>query len=158
MSSGVSPRVSASADQSLARVGAANLRRIAVRDGRSYYVANLTGGGLCVTITFPGERDPFVGYSCSPDFPSAKRPLLDVSRFAGSVGAPVIRLFEGFAADAVTTVELVTDSGTRVIVPVKDNVYVRTTDLPDEPVQIILARDSAGSVISRLCLARGVCP
>jgi hypothetical protein len=157
MTAGVQPRLPASAQESLARVGAANLRRIATRDGRSYYVANRAGGGHCMTITSVGDRNPFVGYLCSPDFPSPKQPLLDESAFGGSLDSPVVRRLEGFAADGVTSVELVTAAGSRATAPVEDNVYLRTEGLPNEVVREIAALDSAGKQIYKVCLVRGGC-
>jgi hypothetical protein len=157
MSAGVQPRLPASAQESMARVGAANLRRIATRDGNSYYVADRAGGGLCLTITHAGDRNPFVGYLCSPDFPSPKQPLADESVFGGSVEAPVVRRLEGFAADGVAGVEVIAVDGSRVTTPVQDNVYLRTEDLPSERVREIVAVDSAGSPLYSMCLVRGGC-
>ncbi len=158
MAAGVSPRLPATAKQSLARVGAANLRRIATRDGNSYYVANRAGGGLCVTIAHSGDRNPLIGYLCSPDFPSPKLPLLDESVFGGgTIDSPVVTRLEGFAADGVATVEVVTVTGSRVTTPVEDNVYLRTDDLPNEPVRQIAALDSEGKQIYAECLRRGAC-
>jgi len=157
MSAGVEPRLPASAQESMARVGAANLRRIATRDGDSFYVADRAGGGHCVTITHAGERNPFAGYLCSPDFPSQKQPLADESVFGGSPEAPVVRRLEGFAADGVAGIEVVTVSGSRVTTSAEDNVYLRTDRLPSERVREIVAVDSAGSPIYSMCLMRGGC-
>jgi hypothetical protein len=154
MSSGVSPRVPTSAQDSLTRVGAAHLRLIATRDGRSYYVANLAGGGLCVTITWPGDPNPFIGYECSPDFPSSKRPVLDKSVFASPPGAPVVvRRLEGFAADGVASIEVIADDGSRIQVPVEDNVYLKTADLPTAPIREVVALDAAGAKLATVLQA-----
>ena len=157
MATGTQPRLAASEQESLARVGAAHLRRIATRDGRSYYVANRAGGGLCLTITYAGDPNPFVGYRCSPDFPSPEQPLADESVFAGSLDAPVVRRIEGFAADGVATVAVVTADGSRVTTPVEDNVYLRTDGLPTEPVREIVALDPTGNQLYSQCLTRGGC-
>jgi hypothetical protein len=156
MSAGVMPRLPASAQESPARVQAANFRRIATREGTSYYVADREGGGLCVTINYLGTRHPFSGYLCSPDFPSPKMPILDETVFGGPLAAPVVRRLEGFAADGVASVELVTVAGTHADAEVEDNVYLRTNDLPHEVVCEINARAADGSVIYRLDLRR--CP
>jgi hypothetical protein len=109
-------------------------------------------------ITYPGDRHPFVGYSCAPDFPSPKRPLLDESVFGGgSPEAPVVTRLEGFAADGVASVEVVSVDGTRASTSVEDNVYMRTEDLPKEAVRSIVARDAEGSPIYTWCLLRGGC-
>lgn len=157
MAAGFTPRLPASAKESLARVQGANLRRIATREGTSYYVADLEGGGLCVTINYPSTRHPFSGYSCSPDFPSPKRPVLDESVFGGSPAAPVVRRLQGFAADGVARVEVVTVNGTHVDAAVEDNVYLRTKNLPGEVACEINARDADGSVIYRFGLMPGRC-
>lgn len=157
MSAGVQPRLPASAQESMARVGAANLRRIATRDGDSFYVADRAGGGHCLTITHAGERNPFVGYLCSPDFPSPKQPIEDESAFGGSPEAPVVRRLEGFAADGVASIEVVTVNGSRVTTPVQNNVYLRTDGLPNDPLREIVAIDSAGSPLFSMCLMRGGC-
>jgi hypothetical protein len=157
MSAGVEPRLPASAQESMARVGAANLRRIATRDGDSFYVADRAGGGHCLTITHDGDRNPFVSYLCSPDFPSPKQPIEDESAFGGSPEAPVVRRLEGFAADGVASIEVVTVNGSRVTTSVQDNVYLRTDGLPRERVREIVAADSAGSPIYTMCLLHGGC-
>jgi len=158
MAAGVEPRLPASTEASMARVGAANLRRIATRDGNSYYVANRAGGGLCVTIVHRGDRTPFSGYLCSPDFPSPKMPIADESVFgAGSIDDPIVTRLEGFAADGVASVEVVTLSGSRAAADVEDNVYLRTDDLPRERVREISALNARGSVIYKICLMRGGC-
>jgi hypothetical protein len=50
-------------------------------------------------------------HSCSRDFPSAERPVLDRSTFAGAPDAPVSQRLEVFAADSVAAVELATVGG-----------------------------------------------
>jgi len=150
MASGVSPRVPASAKESLARVGAAHLRLIAIRDGRSYYVANLAGGGLCVTITWPGDPYPLIGYMCSPKFPSPEQPVADKSALAGTPSAPIVRRLEGFAADGVASIEVIAEDGSSVTVPVEDNVYLKTDGLPNAPVREIVALDSADAKLVTL--------
>ena len=157
MASGVSPRLPASAQESLARVRASDLRRIAARDGSSYYVAHRHGGGLCVMISHPGDQHPFSSYFCSPDFPSPKQPVLDESVFGGSLDAPVIRRLEGFAADGVAKVAVLTAGGSEAETLVQDNVYVRTEGLPKESVLGIIARDAEGTAVYKFCVVRGGC-
>ena len=64
----------ASAQESLARVGAAHLREIATRDGLSYYVADRVGAGLCVTIT-----DVYLKADGLPNVPVQEIVALDAS-------------------------------------------------------------------------------
>jgi hypothetical protein len=149
MASGVSPRLPASAEESLARVRASDLRRIATRNGSAYYAADRRGGGLCVMVSHPGF--------CSPDFPSPKQPILDESVFGGSLDAPVIRRLEGFAADGVASVAVLTAGGSEAETPVQDNVYERTEELPKESVRGIVARDAKGMAVYRFCVVRGGC-
>lgn len=157
MAAGVSPRLPASAGESLARVRASDLRRIATRGGRSYYVANRRGGGHCVTITYSGDQHPFSSYLCSPDFPSPKKPILDESMFGSSPDTPVIRRLEGFAADGVVSVAVLTANGSQAETAVEDNVYVRAEGLPREGIRGIVARDAEGKVVYTICFARGGC-
>ncbi len=153
MATGFSVRVPASAQESLTRAKAAHLRLIATRDGRSYYVANLAGGGLCVTITWPGDPDPLRGYLCSPNFPSPRQPVADKSAFAGAPEAPKVRRLEGFAADGVTAIEVIAANGSRVTTPVEDNVYLRTDGLPRTPVREVLALDASGQPVATVLTA-----
>jgi hypothetical protein len=161
MASGVSPRIPTSAQEDLGRVGGAHLRQIAERDGRAYFVSDLRGGGLCVTIRATDDPSGSWGYTCSPDFPSAARPLLDESVFwglRGSTPEPRIVRLEGFADDSVASVGVMSADGrVEALTPVQDNVYLRTDDLPDGPVGGIVALDASGARVYDLCYVRGGC-
>lgn len=121
-------------------------------------MANLAGGGLCVSISPATDPGPRAGYQCSPDFPSARRPLLDESVFGGSPQEPVLTRLEGFAADGVARVAVITDAGERTAeTAVEDNVYLRTDGLPSDRVRGIVALDSAGAPLYTYCIAGGGC-
>jgi hypothetical protein len=161
MASGVSPRIPTSAQEDLGRAGGAHLRQIAERDRRAYFVSDLRGGGLCVTIRATDDPSGSWGYTCSPDFPSAARPLLDESVFwglRGSTPEPRIVRLEGFADDSVASVGVMSADGrVEAVTPVQDNVYLRTDDLPDGPVGGIVALDASGARVYDLCYVRGGC-
>ncbi len=159
MASGVSPRIPASQEEDLARFGATSLRQIAVRDGRAYFVANLRGGGLCVSIGQVGDARVLGSISCSPNFPSSARPILDQSIFQGPVEQPRITRLEGFADDSVGSVGIVTASGAlTAVTPVENNVYSRSEGLPTEPVSEIVALDANGRRVYSACFVRTGCP
>jgi hypothetical protein len=161
MASGVSPRIPLSAQADLERARAAHLRKIAERDGRAYFVSDRKGGGLCVTIRSVADPSGSWGYTCSPDFPSAARPLLDESVFWGLRGEtvePRIVRLEGFADDSVASVGVLSADGrVEAVTPVQDNVYLRTDDLPVGAVGGIVALDANGARVYDECYVRGGC-
>jgi hypothetical protein len=159
MTNGVSPRTPSSTQEDLARVGAADLRQIAERDGTRYFVANRQGGGLCVSLSHEGDRHLLVEWMCSTDFPSPKEPVLDKSVFGrGTIEAPQITRLEGFAADGVASVGVLTQSGDLDgVTDVEDNVYQRVDDLPDGVARGIVALDAAGRRVYVECLSREGC-
>jgi hypothetical protein len=103
------------------------LQLLASRDGINFYAARRADGHVCVAVDeAPGApADKIVGcdlgnpsVSGTPAFPSPQRPIIDFSRFSQGT-----RL-AGFAADGVSAVELVDDSGAVIATaPVSDNVY-----------------------------------
>lgn len=150
MASGVSPRLPASTEEELARFGASALRQIAVRDGNAFFVANLRRGGLCVSVTPAGSAEVLGSITCSPDFPSSSRLLLDQSRFSGSISNPRLERLQGFAANGVASVGIITATGAVTsVTPVVDNVYSRVSDLPTEQTSPdkIIALDANGDQI-----------
>jgi hypothetical protein len=158
MAAATSPRVDASARVDLDRVGASNLRVIATRQDRSFYVADRVGGGLCVTSGPANDPQALMSFACAPDFPSADQPLLDESSFGGSLDAPTVRRFTGFADDSVASVGLRLVGGEVAgTTPVEDNVYLASASLPEQPVSEILAFDKRGDIIYSVCVKRGGC-
>lgn len=154
----LAPRVAASEQEDLARVAAASLRRIATRGDRAYYVADLRGGGLCVSIGALDGPRLLGSISCSPDFPSPERPIYDESTFRGPIRRPYANRLEGFAADGVASVAFLTlDGDVEAVTPVRDNVYLRTEGLPDEPVGGFVAFDANGARIYELCFVAAAC-
>lgn len=156
----VSPRVPAFRQDDLARLREASLREIAVKDGRAYFVADAREGGLCVSIGSVGAPELLGSITCSPDFPSPSRPILDQSRFVrhGTNANPSLARLEGFAANGVASVGVVTVSGRlEAVTPVEDNVYLRTDSLPAESILELVALDANGKRLYSECWARGGC-
>jgi hypothetical protein len=154
----LAPRVAASEQENLARVAAASLRRIATRGDRAYYVADLRGGGLCVSIGALDGPRLLGSISCSPDFPPPERPIYDESTFRGPIARPYANRLEGFAADGVASVGFLTvDGDVAAVTPVRDNVYLRTEGLPEEPVGGFVAFDANGARIYDLCFVAAAC-
>lgn len=154
MIAGDSPRAPVPIEKQFARVRAAQLRQIAVRDGRVYFAADRAGGGFCGAVGRTGDSRLFGSILCSPDFPSASRPILDRSAFIGPPAEPRVTRLEGFAADGVASVAVLTAGGdVAAVTPVEHNVYLRTEDLPDERVAGIVALAPSGEVIHTYCLA-----
>jgi hypothetical protein len=158
LTDGVSPRLPASQQEDLARLGAASLRQIATRDGRAFYVATRRGAGLCVSVGALGATDPIGDILCARDFPSASRPVLDRSTFVGTPSEPHVTRLEGFAADGVSHVGVLTKSGDiTALTMVQDNVYLRTEGLPIGAVAGIVAFDEDASRLYTACITGG-CP
>jgi hypothetical protein len=170
MASGVSPREASSTAQDRARFEASSFRQIATRGNRAFFVADRSGGGLCLSVADVDDPDVLGSIGCSPDFPSAERPIFDESRirarvvydgkgrFAGLDEPQTAIRLEGFAADGVASIALLmTDGDVEAVTPVEDNVYHRVGDLPAEPIAGIVALAADGSRIYTLCMARGGC-
>ena len=170
MASGVSPRDPASEQEDRARFDASSFRQIATRGNRAFFVADTSGGGLCVSVADIGDPDVIGSIRCSPDFPSAARPVLDESqfrmqpildnrgRFRGLAEPITARRLEGFAADGVASIGLLTAEGDiEAITPVEDNVYLRTDGLPTGPIAAIVALDSEGNRVYSQCMRRKGC-
>lgn len=68
MASGVSPRDPASPQQDRARFEASGFRQIATRGNRAFFVADRSGGGLCISIADLGDPDVIGSIGCSPDY------------------------------------------------------------------------------------------
>jgi len=170
MASGVSPRSPASQAQGRARFEASSFRQIATRGNRAFFVADRSGGGLCISVADVDDPDVLGSIGCSPDFPSAERPSFDERRiglgvvydskggFRGLERRLTVLRLEGFAADGVATVALLMPDGRiEAVTPVEDNVYHRLDALPTEPIAGIVALDPEGHRICTQCIARGGC-
>lgn len=158
MASGVSPRVPASQRQDLERFSASSLRQIATRDGHAFFVATRQEGGLCVSVGVLGSDRILGSIICSPDFPSRSMPILDQSTFGGSPEMPSVTRLEGFAADSVATVGILTSNGNvEAKTPVRDNVYSRVDGFPDQTVLGVVALDENGDRLHVLCFWRSGC-
>jgi hypothetical protein len=170
MASGVSPREPASGSRDRARFEASSFRQIATRGGRAFFVADRSGGGLCTSIADVDDPDVIGSIGCSPDFPSPARPIFDHSlfrarqvfdkhgRFRGLSEPLTATRFEGFAADGVPTVALVTvDGDMEAVTAVENNVYLWTDELPSEPIAAIVALDAQGNRIYTQCMLRKGC-
>jgi hypothetical protein len=170
MASGVSPRDPASEQEDRARFEASSFRQIATRGNRVFFVADRSGGGLCVSVADIGDPDVIGSIGCSPDFPSAERPIFDESRiharviydskgrFRGLAEPQTAMRLEGFAADGVASVALLTVEGAiEAVTPVEDNVYLRTEGLPTEPIAAIVALDADGNRLYSQCMVRKGC-
>lgn len=158
MANGTSPRLPASRREDMERFGASSLRQIAERDGHTFFVARRRDGGLCVSVGVTGSARVLRSIACSPDFPSGKMPILDASTVRGSPQLPASIRLEGFAADGVAAVGILTTSDTiEAQTPVQDNVYSRAEEVPMENVAGIVALDRDGDRLYALCFARTGC-
>lgn len=169
MASGVSPRVPASKEEDRARFQAASFRQIATRGNQAFFVADRSGGGLCTSIASIDDPNVIGSIGCSPDFPSAKRPIFDQSlfrarqiyengRFRGLTEPLTATRLEGFAADGVAGVGVLTvDGSIEAVTPVGDNVYLRVEGLPTEPIAAIVALDAEGNRLYSQCMVRKGC-
>lgn len=143
--------------------GGARVGVIAEHDGRAFYV--LRGSGEVCYAVGPVGGDPRLASAICPGaerppFPSPERPILDRSVFEvteRNQQAPYVTRLEGFAADAVRRVAIVTVQGERHTAPVVDNVYT-STRLPRATVREIVALDAAGHPLYAMCVQRGGCP
>jgi hypothetical protein len=137
-------------DEAIAELGfPATLHLIASRDGVTFYAARRADGHVCVAIdTAPGAAG-HKAVACDlgnpslagePAFPSPERPILDFSRFSSG------SRLAGFAADGVTTVDLLDHAGNVIAsAPVSDNVYADAN--PPASGTAVEAVDSHGEVV-----------
>jgi hypothetical protein len=154
------------------RLGAVSaIRRIAVAQGRAYFVIEERDGTRCYAVGSV-EADHFGQIACVPDFPSPSLPILNLAVFHGvapaegpnihgdsaSAAPCCLWRLEGFAADGVASVGVVTVRGDlTAITSVENNVYTRLKDLPTEPIEAFVALDHDGTRIYTECLARKGC-
>jgi hypothetical protein len=135
-------------DEAMAELGfPSTLQLIASRDGIDFYAARRADGHVCVAVDAAPGAAAHKGVGCDlgnpslpgePAFPSPERPIFDFSRFGGHLA--------GFAADGVSTVELL-DAGGNVIAsaPVIDNVYAEAD--PPAGGAAVEALDAEGTVV-----------
>ena len=157
---GESPRVPATGPKARLRDASTEVRQLASRNGRNYFVIENAGGDRCFAVGPVEKREYVFGQvSCtrSPVFPSPERPIFDFSVFSG-LDSPRVRRIEGFAADGVAMVGVVTaDGNLEALTDVETNVYSREGGLPKEPVRALVALDADGERIYSMCLVRGGC-
>lgn len=131
-----------------------DVRLIAHREGRSFYVfePKTPDGQRCFAIGRDGQPQPG-GILCpgrgeADGFPSPRYPILDMSTIGADRQDPAMRVItlQGFAADAITNVGIRIGSKIEAETPVVDNVYVRTSGLPEEGGEIV-GLDEQGHVI-----------
>ncbi|HEX4732904.1 MAG TPA: hypothetical protein VH247_00710 [Thermoleophilaceae bacterium] len=136
----------------LLRLG--DIRLVAHRDGRSFYILEprTPAGQRCFAIGLDGRPQPG-GILCparneADAFPSPRYPILDISTIGADVHNPAMRVItlQGFAADAIASVGVRVGSQIEAETPVVDNVYVRTSGLPEQTGDIV-ALDQQGHVI-----------
>lgn len=138
-------RVSAAMALALRREGVAVRARVmATRNGKQF-VRLGAGGDHCFGVGPAGAAQ--VGFTCSDAFPSAQRPILDLSTFGADDGGPIHVLdAEGFAADGVASIALQDADGTILArAPVRGNVYSFTA--PPQSAVRVAALDGKGSVL-----------
>jgi hypothetical protein len=135
-------------DEAMTELGfPSTLQLIASRDGIDFYAARRADGHVCVAIDAAPGAAAHKGVGCDlgnpslpgePAFPSPARPIFDFSRFGGQLA--------GFAADGVSTVELL-DAGGNVLAsaPVTDNVYADAD--PPAGGAAVEALDAQGAVV-----------
>jgi hypothetical protein len=132
-----------------------DIRLIAHREHTSFYVIEpkTPEGQRCFAVGRDGEPQPFGVIDCpskeeAAAFPSPRYPILDLSTIGADRDNPAMRVIalRGFAADAVKSVAIRVGDNLEAETPVINNVYTRTSGLPDESGEIV-ALDDHGSVI-----------
>lgn len=132
-----------------------DIRLIAHRDSTSFYVIEpkTAEGQRCFAIGRDGDPQPFGVIDCpskqeADSFPSPRYPILDVSSIGADRDNPSMRVLslEGFAADAVKNVGILVGGKLEAETPVVNNVYIRTSDLPDRSGEVVALGDD-GRVI-----------
>jgi len=158
---GVSPSdVPASKRAQLDAVGSTGIRQIAVRDGRAFFVIDKSDGSHCYAVGDEGDSNLFGGIECPATsfFPTPAHPILDMSvvRLSPADPRPTLTRLEGFAADGVARVAVITASGqVTADTPVIDNVYsAQGNQLPDQPINGLVAFGADGTQLYSQCLAR----
>lgn len=122
-----------------------DIRLIAHREGRSFYVIEPRKPGVarCFAIGRDGQPQPggilCVDKQLAARFPSPRYPMLDMSTIGADRTNPAMRVIalEGFAADAIKSVAVRVGLKIEAETPVVDNVYVRTSGLPDKGGEIV---------------------
>jgi hypothetical protein len=160
---GVSPSdVPASKREQLESVGSTRIRQIAVRDGRTFFVIDKSDGSHCYAVGDEGDSNLFGGIECpaASYFPTPTHPILDMSAVrlspTDSQRQLTLMRLEGFAADGVASVAVITASGQITAdTPVIDNVYsAQGNQLPDQPINGLVAFGADGKQLYSQCLTR----
>lgn len=143
----LSPRV-----QSVLQDGGAEavLTLIGNRENIAFYTAPGDGGGLCYAVG-PEATGGIMAIGCpndnqrALDFPSDANPILDFSPVEVSGESTTLMELDGFAADGVSKVGLVTTSGTTHWAAVRGNLYHLA--VPASPARAIIAADASGAEV-----------
>jgi hypothetical protein len=141
-------------DEPLATVK--SVRLIANRGGYTFYIIELNDQ-RCFAFGHVGKDQLFGTPECPAvsgyEFPTPEHPVLDKSIVEASVDKPNPHIFrlQGFAADAVKEIAFRRANGELVArTPVRDNVYLRSTGLPDDT-DTIVALDASGKELWSNC-------
>ena len=137
-------------------VGAINARRLALRDGRTFYRLARRDGTVCYSVNTTSVEDRIGGAMCpltATAFPSAARPILDFSLFEATShvrGNMYLVDGQGFAADGVASVALLDESGRRIArAPATGNVYALDVP-PGQVATTIAAYADDGTEVARI--------
>jgi hypothetical protein len=140
------------------RLGVVNATLLAVRGGRAYYLLH-SAHGPCAATGAADKLGDLGSVDCPlGPFPTAERPLLDLSVYEATVhdeGDLSLYRAEGLTADGVAVVAFVRADGTVALrVPVNRNVY-SSTSVPSGPIAAVVALDRGGKQLWRSGLTRG---
>lgn len=129
------------------------------RNGVSFYTAVSDRGQPCfLTSRAEAPRAEFSTVACLGEaaslVPSRARPLVDFSAFRQTAGEtlPKVSWLTGFAADEVSSVGVIDQSGGVHAVSVRDNIYA-SRDVPGLRVTALVAYSASGTEIYRQSLA-----
>jgi hypothetical protein len=146
------------------RFGVSGITQVGVTKGHAFYVIHRMNGPDCYAVGLSGGTQLFGLASCGDDtltasFPSRSDPIYDLSVYSGDpLGAPEVSDLQGFAADGVASVALLDRQGSVMIqVPVENNVYERSTELPIEAANQLAAYDAHGKKVFTRCLVPAGC-
>ena len=137
-------------------VGAVSARRLARRDGRTFYRLARLDGSHCYSVNASSVEDRIGGAMCPQTeaaFPSPGRPILDLSLFESTThvrGDMHVVNGQGFAADGVASVALLDENGRTITrADARKNVYA--LDVPQGQVATtIVAYDDDGAEVARI--------
>jgi hypothetical protein len=124
---------------------------MANRDGRGFFRISGTHEISCYATGPADEAQRLGSITCSDQFPSSDRPLLDMSLLEASRSVNELHFVrvEGFAADGIAQVGVTNSEGTVLATTiVVDNVY-RLESVPVAATRLV-ALDSGGKIVYEL--------